>query len=82
MGFWSMGRGVAPTLLEGEVCLGSVLVGIWGVGALLQKRDKCLVSPCHCPRLGVTIPCLLLMPTVALKVSSVLHGGIDAIFSS
>lgn len=77
-----MGRGVGtPTLPEGEVHLGSALVGIWGVGALLQVRVGCLVSPCHPPRLGgLAMPCFLLMPTVALKVSSVLE--LDAIFSS
>lgn len=71
----------APALLEGEVHLGSALVGIWGAGALLQARDRCLVSPCHPPRLGgLAIPCFLLMPTVALKVSPVLE--LDVIFSS
>lgn len=79
-----MGRGVgAPALAEGEVRLGSTLVGIRGVGALLQVRDRCLVSPCHPPRLGGfsrallewPSPAFLLMPAVAPKVSSVLEGS-------
>lgn len=79
-----MGRGVgAPALAEGEIHLGSALVGIRAVGALLQVRDRCLVSPRHPPRLegfsrallGWPSPAFLPMPPVAPEVSSVLEGS-------
>lgn len=55
----------------------------------MQMRDRCLVSPVTLPEpcwggrallgwpcpAGVAVPCSLLMPTVALKVSSVLEGS-------